>query len=253
MTTCLQIVTDALRETNLIPLGEVPDSAQAAEGMRRLNVIVSSVFGNDVGERLESWICGTIPSNPGWSSAQWQYLAGDYRVYVNTNAAQTLYMPASPQDGDRIALFDVNGNFATYNVTLNPNGKRIQNSTSNFVASTNNFNRTWIYDAEAGDWKQISTLALTDTFPFPQAVEDAFVTSLAMRLNPRYGRSLAPETAAAMGRAMSQLKARYRRKNAVPVAAGLLLTPSQEIWNDGYAGPTTGNPFPYPGNPFLWQ
>ena len=252
MTTCLQIVTDALRESNLIPVGEVPDAPQAAEGMRRLQVIVSSVFGNDVGERLESWICGSIPSNPGWSSSQWQYLYGDYRVYVNTNAAQTLYMPASPQDGDRIALVDVNGNFATYNTTLNPNGKRIENSTSNFVANTNNFNRTWIYDAEPGNWKRVSDLSLTDAFPFPNAVEDAFVTSLALRLNPRYGRSLAPETQVAMLRSMSQLKARYRRKSSVPVAPGVLLTPSQEEWIGGYAGPTNGNPFPYPGNPFLW-
>ena len=250
-TTCQQIVTDALRESNLIPVGEVPASDQSAEGMRLLNRLVSSVFGNEVGERMETWLVGTIPSMPLWTSLQWQYLRGDYRVYVNANSAQTLYFPAAPQDGDRMGLVDVNGNFATYNVTLNPNGKRIENSISDFVANSNNFNRIWIYDADAGDWKRISPLVLTDTFPFPNGVEDAFVTGLALRLNPRYGRSLSPETASALTRGMNQLRARYRRKNPMPVDAGLLLTPSQEQYWGSYAR-SDGNPFQGPYNPYLW-
>ena len=249
--TVQQIVTDALRESNLIPVGEAPGSDQSAEALRLLNRIVAGVYGNDVGERLDTWLVGTIPSMPLWTSLQWQYLQGDYRVYVNANSAQSLYMPAAPQDGDRIGLLDVNGNFATYNVTLIPNGKKVEGSISNFVANTNSFNRVWMYSAEDGDWKKISELVLTDTFPFPTAVEDAFVTMLALRLNPRYGRSLSPETNAAMVRAMSLLKARYRRKNNMPVPAGLLLTPSQIQAQGGYAR-TDGNPFPYPYNPFIW-
>lgn len=252
MTTTVQtIVTDALRESNLIPVGEAPGSDQSAEGLRLLNRIVSSVFGNEVGERLETWLVGTIPSLPNWTYLQWQYLRSDFRVYVNSDSAQTLYMPAAPQDGDRISLIDVNGTFATYNVTLNPNGKQLEGVITNLVANTNGFNRTWIYDADAGNWKKISPLTLTDAFPFPEAVEDAFVTSLALRLNPRYGRSLSPETNGAMVRGMRQLKARYRRKNPMPVSAALLLTPSQENYWGGYAF-SDGNPFPFAYDPLMW-
>ena len=50
-----------------------------------------------------------------------------------TSAAFTVTLPASPSVGDQIGLIDYAATFATNNLTINPNGLKIQSQTSNAV------------------------------------------------------------------------------------------------------------------------
>jgi hypothetical protein len=54
-----------------------------------------------------------------------------------TSSAFTVTLPASPSVGDQIAIVDYAGTFATNNITLAPNGNKINGSTDNRVLNTN--------------------------------------------------------------------------------------------------------------------
>jgi len=80
----LTIITEALRETNLIPLGVIPTENQQAEAFTLLQSIVSSVLGNEVGENLNPMPLGqdniTSPVGyPWWNNS----LPGN--MFIQTN------------------------------------------------------------------------------------------------------------------------------------------------------------------------
>jgi len=71
------------------------------------------------------------------------------RYQVAWAADGTVTLPASPTQGDVIGL----AVFASaYNTTINPNGKKINGSTSNLVMGAINETFTLTYDATLGDW-----------------------------------------------------------------------------------------------------
>jgi hypothetical protein len=68
-----------------------------------------------------------------------------------TSAAFTVTLPASPTVGDVISLKDYANTFDTNNLTLNPNGNKIQGATSNFIISVEGASSQFIYvDATQG-------------------------------------------------------------------------------------------------------
>jgi hypothetical protein len=68
-----------------------------------------------------------------------------------TSAAFTVTLPASPVAGDVLSLKDYANTFDTNNLTLNPNGNKIQGSTENFTVSIEGANSQFIYvDATRG-------------------------------------------------------------------------------------------------------
>ena len=52
-------------------------------------------------------------------------LQSGYRYFVDTSAARTLTLPASPAVGNEILVFDASGTAATNNVTINSNSGKI--------------------------------------------------------------------------------------------------------------------------------
>jgi hypothetical protein len=213
------MVTDGLRESNLIALGEDADPAQGAEGLRLLDRLVSSVFGNEVGERLQDW---TFPPVNG-AIYPWQYIPPDTRIVMGANAGgRSFNINPYPQNGDRLQLVDAGANFATNNVTLIPGPAKFGGSSSNYVANTNGFNKTWIYRADIADWALISPLEASGEFPFPQAYDDAFIGLLAARLSPRYEKAMSAESQASLQRAMTQLRAGYARTRLEPADLAVL-------------------------------
>lgn len=256
MTLVSDIIRDAYRESNLIAIGTEPTGAQSEEGLRLLQRIVQSVYGNEEGEQLESFPLGRHnierPSGypwydqvPGWD---W-FLPPNTRMVCNLTAPLEVYLSPDPDDGDRFAVQDIAGNLATNTLTLYGNGRTIGEAPSQ-VFNTNGENVEYMFRADRGDWVVISPIAALDLFPFPSEFDDMFVVMLAMRLNPRNDIATSPESVAALKRSTTQFKARYRQHREVSSELALLRTSGTRgqwgyNWRQADAAFNSGYPFPW--------
>lgn len=222
MTVALAIITQALRESNIIPIGQTPTVDHQNEAFDRLSNLIASAY---AAHNLKDWPVGVADYNNGqqWTGADWIYPREDSRILYNMVEPTTLYLPSNPQEGARIAFVDVGNTAATYAATLNGNGRPIE-GLKNVVLATNGLSRSWVYRADLGSWVRISDMAdINADVPFPAEFDDYFITRLAMRLNPRFGRSLAAESATTLQEMENAFNARYNnRRRAVPPDRGAL-------------------------------
>lgn len=225
------IIIDGLRESNLIGLGEEGDAAQGAESLRLLDRLVASVFGNEVGENFQDWV---FPPVNGWVQP-FNYIPPDTRLVMGANAgARSFMVNPYPENGDRVQLVDAGSGFSSNHVTMIPGPATFAGSSGNFTASTNGFNRTWIYRADISDWTQVSPLDPAGEFPFPQAFDDAFIGLLAARLSPRYQQAMSAESKASLDRSVRQLRAAYSRTRLEP--SDLAVLRLRNNWRGPYYG-----------------
>jgi hypothetical protein len=221
MTLVSSIITDAYRESNLIPLSATANANQIAEALRRLNNIVLSTVGYEAGEELNDL---TIGGDYDQSTELGDYLPANIRLMLNLTAAKAYDLDPEPYEGQRLAIADVTGNLATYNVVLSGNGRLIEGATS-LTLNTDDLTRQWMYRSDTGNWVRIDELVSSDHLPFPSEFDDYFITMLAMRLNPRYGQAVSGETTVALRRSRNQIRARYRNtKDEYPEYMGRLAT-----------------------------
>lgn len=246
MTLVSQIIVDAFRQSNLLAIGASPTSAQETEALRYLNRIVKSVFGNEAGEQLQTFPLGSNnidrPAGyPWWGNAppaDW-YVPKNQRLVLNLTDSTTIYLHPKPDPGSRIAVVDISDNLATYNLTIDGNGRSIEGSSS-ITLSTNGTEKEWFYRDDLGDWVLYSELDTTDQFPFPLEFEEYFIALLAMRLNPAYGAQMDGQSVAVMNRVRSQLKARYSQKIQTRSEEALLRTLGVgPYWWQGYDNDST--------------
>jgi hypothetical protein len=230
MTLVSSIILQAYRESNLVSAAVAAlDTTRETEALNRLNAIVASVLGWEAGENLKQWPVGTagyFDPSPSIRSDVWKYPPINANLVLNVSQAETIYLPERPSDGARIAVQDLQGNLATYNVTLHGNGRLIE-AASTLALSTNSLNRTWFYRADLGDWRRVSTLATSDELPFPVEFDDMFIILLAIRLNPRYGRKLDEQTAIMLRRAQKMFTARYAQVEDIEFSADFSRNPVQ--------------------------
>jgi len=256
----LTIITEALRETNLIPLGVIPTENQQAEAFTLLQSIVSSVLGNEVGENLNPMPLGqdniTSPVGyPWWNNSLPgnMFIQTNVRIMCNLTAEGFVNLHPKPHDGARMGVVDVSGNFGVNEFTIFGNGRQIEGE-SEMTYNTPGEIREWIYREDLGDWVVVSPLDPSGNMPFPSEFDDFFVIRLAMRLNPRYGQIMHPASMETLKEMTSKLTARYSQTTTQrPVESGLLyLTHWNRFWGYGAYGPTYGDPndmfnsgFPY--------
>jgi len=229
MATVLQIITDAYRQSNLISIGVAPTSLQETEGLRYLNRIVKSVFGQEVGENLEAIPIGAAgisrPSGyPWWKTdpgGDW-FIPKNVRLMLNLEQSTNFYLHPAPDDGSRFAVIDVAGNLSTYPVTVYGNGRIIESADS-VTLNTNSYNAEWFYRADLATWKKYSPLAILDTFPFPEEFEDFFILSLAFRLNPAYQRAFDQQSLISFNKQKTAITARYSQNKFSASELGLTL------------------------------
>ena len=88
-----------------------------------------------------------------------------------TSAAFTVTLPASPVAGDVIALKDYANTFDTNNLTINPNGNKIQGASSNFNITVEGANSQFIYVDATRGW------VLTDASKASDITEVALFTT----------------------------------------------------------------------------
>ena len=241
MTLVSEIITDAHRQSNLLPIGTAVTTAQTTEGLRYLNRLVRSVFGFEVGELLEPLPIGRLgidsPSGfPYYSQVpggDW-YVPVNKRLMLNLSAAQTVFLHPQPNDGARFAVVDASNNLATFNLIVDGNGRNIE-TTATVTLNVNGTAREWFYREDLGNWLKTTALVAADTFPFPEEFDDYFITMLAMRLNPAYGMTLDSQSVEIMKRAKTQIQARYAQIIQQSSESGLLRMPRTAKDRDRYS------------------
>lgn len=233
MTSTLDIITDAYREGNLIGIGVTPTTPEQAQAITRLNAVVSNVFGYDVGEKLVDWPVGTVGNESGdlrsWTPYRWTRPQAGVRLVVNVLGPQELILPAVVNDGARLGFVDVGGTIGGYPITINANGRLIE-GTADVVLDTDGEVREWFYRADLGNWVKINQLDLDGDMPFPPEFDDVFVTLLAMRLNPRYGRAMMADSAGWLQQSIGRFKSRYAQTVVTPADLPTLVM-SRQAYN----------------------
>lgn len=229
MTITLDITTQGLRESNIVGLNSVITDAQRAEALARLQSLVASVYGKDVGENLVDWPIGKLnvsqawPNGyPTWTEREWRFPRTNTRLLFNADGPQDIYLPKEPDDGSRVRLVVVSQNLSVATVTLHGNGRLIEGSDVLVLNDDTTAGRVLMYDADSANWVRVTDLTLESDMPFPIEFDDYFITKLAMRLNPRYGRALTAESANRLNEITGQLKARYRQKQNMPADPAVL-------------------------------
>lgn len=221
MTLVSAIIKSAYRESNVIASGAEPSAVQTDEALDRLNALIAAIMGHEVSDLLLDWPVGVdgLRDDQRWTAEQWAFVVSNVRLIANISQAQTLWLPPNPDDGARLALIDPHGLLAAHNYTLDANGRNIEGART-LTVSTNNVEYEWMYRAEKGDWVRSAILVAVDPMPFPMAFDDYFITKLAMRLNPRYGRSISEEGALMLSQMQTKLRARYFQTRSVPADLG---------------------------------
>lgn len=246
MNTLLSVlVSDAYRVSNITNINSVLTDAQQAEGFRYLQRIIWSVYGFEAGELLTDFPQGqnTIIAPGGFPAPVPNnfFFPLNARVVCNYTAPATIALHPMPEDGSRFAILDENS--IGLNVTIQANGRLIEGASS-YSFTVPKTHREWFYDAPSGNWNVVSPLTITDVCPFPSAFDDMFIMMLAMRLNPSYTTTMAPESQLVLKDIMKKFKARYHQVIKMPSELALILTPGARwerggINGWGYGGPTS--------------
>lgn len=223
MTLVSDIITRAHRESNLIPLVAAPNANQTAEALPLLNEQLLAALGFEAGDDIADLNIGGQYDQSAYA-AQWVPM--NARLILNLTAPTSFKLHPQPYDGQRLAFADAANNLATNPLTLDGNGRLIEGNPT-IVLDTDGDSRQWLYRGDIAAWTKISALLATDAMPFPQEFDSFFTTRLAMRLNPRYGQSLAQETIAELTRIEGKLRSRYRKPRPVQDMATLGLLGSR--------------------------
>lgn len=260
MTTVTSIITSALRETNLIPLGVTPTSIQTAEAFNLLSTIVAGVLGNEAGETLNPFPLGqdniVAPVGyPWWNNSLPGniFLPTNMRVMCNLTGEGFINLHPRPHDGARMGIVDVAGNFAENPLTVFGNGRQIEGSPEMTYDDSGTI-REWIYREDLGDWVVVIPLDPNGNMPYPPEFDDMFIIKLAMRLNPRYGQIMHPSSSQALVQAQSKFSARYTQSTTqAPAEMGLLYTTNwNRFWGWGANQPNYGDPDALFNSGFPW-
>ncbi len=79
-------------------------------------------------------------------------LAKNTNYFVDTTAARTLTLPASPSTGDQIYIFDASNNALTNNITVLPNSNKVQGSVQNLIIDSNAATVALTYTGSSYGW-----------------------------------------------------------------------------------------------------
>ena len=86
-----------------------------------------------------TWVTPTSSYTPMTSTAVSSNitLSSNNKYFVDTTAARTLTLPSSPSLGDEVYIFDASNTALTNNITVLPNGNKIQGSVQSLIIDSN--------------------------------------------------------------------------------------------------------------------
>jgi hypothetical protein len=187
--TCLDIITEALREIRVVGVSRQPKASEAELGLHRLQAILTGLFGFGVGKSLTDQVVESDTDlNP------------DTRALVYASTPITFTFPEMPSDGQRIQIQDLRGNFASYPVT-------IEATPANIILNTSGAIYTFVYVTDTATWVAVSPITLSGQLALGD--DEFFTLELANRLAPVFGAQLSPESASALQRAGNRIRARF--------------------------------------------
>lgn len=252
MTTVASIINSALRETNLIPLGVTPTTAQVNEAFGLLSTIVAGVLGNEAGENLTPMPLGqneiTSPTGyPWWSNSLPGniFLQTNVRLMCNLNGPGNVNFHPRPHDGARMGIVDVSNNFNEFPLTIHGNGRSIEGD-AEMTYNTAGEVRQWLYREDLGNWVTVLPLDPNGNMPWPPEFDDMFIIMLALRLNPRYGQVIHPASEKILQIATTKFSARYKQSDSQqPAEDGLLYLTNYYMFYGRFANRQYGDPADY--------
>jgi hypothetical protein len=80
-------------------------------------------------------------------------LVAGRRYFVDTTAARTLTLPASPTLGQEIVVIDASGTAGTYNITINSNSGKINGTIQNLTIDVDGAGASLIYTGSTYGWR----------------------------------------------------------------------------------------------------
>lgn len=80
-------------------------------------------------------------------------LVAGRRYFVDTTAARTLTLPASPTLGQEVVIFDATGTAGTNNITLSRNGNKINGLTEDAIIDVDKSAAVLIYTGSTIGWR----------------------------------------------------------------------------------------------------
>ena len=80
-------------------------------------------------------------------------LVAGRRYFVDTTAARTLTLPASPTLGQEIVIFDASGTAGTNNITIARNGNNINSVADNAIIDVDKAAAVLIYTGSSIGWR----------------------------------------------------------------------------------------------------
>ena len=104
-----------------------------------------------------------------WQSVQttgFTAVAGRAYPCNTTSAAFTVTLPASPSAGDQIIIVDYARKFATNNLTVDPNGNKIQSLAANALFATNGTAVSLVYVDSTQGWLTYALTTATISQPY---------------------------------------------------------------------------------------
>ena len=80
-------------------------------------------------------------------------LVAGRRYFVDTTAARTLTLPASPAVGNEIQIFDATGTAGTNNITVNSNSGKINGAVQDLILDANGAVAILTYTGSSYGWR----------------------------------------------------------------------------------------------------
>ena len=131
----------------------------ASGNITALGTPASATLTNATGLSLTTGVTGVLPSANGgslaWQSVQtgsFTAVAGNAYPVNTTSGAVTVTLPASPTAGQQIIFTDYAGTWGVNAVTVNPNGNKINSSTSSFIATGTRESASFVYIDSTQGW-----------------------------------------------------------------------------------------------------
>jgi len=244
MTTAADIINDAYREINVVPLGQTPSTDQSSEGLLLLNRLINNWFGHEFSQLLYDWqipartISEGSRENPRDPYDERQspginpYPDAQSRVLVSATTNTTIFMPEYPSNGARIRVVNQG---STVNLTLNANRRLIEDAASVVVDLSSVDEREWFYRADKGNWVRRADLAGDDEQPFAPEFDDLLVAGLAISLAPRYEKDVSNVTASKYLQDLNRFRAAYKQYTQVQTQWNVSASQSYRV-DDGFFG-----------------